>query len=83
MFPLPLHNAKTVILECIVTPRATVALTAAIRRPDTVQVDVLQAGLATAVISLVRLTTNSVITNCSSKNNPVLNDVDGLERRRL
>ena len=78
MFPLPLQNAKSVVLECIVTPRATVALTAAIRRPDTVQVDVLQAGLATAVISLVRMTTNSAITYCSSKNNPLLNDVDGL-----
>ena len=78
MFSLPLQNAKTVILGCIVTPRATVALTAALRRTDTVQVDVLQAGLATAVISFVRLITNSAVTYCSSKNNPVLNDVDGL-----
>ena len=78
MFPLMLQNANTFILECIVTPRATVALAAVIRRLDTVQVDVLQAGLATAVISLVRLTTNSAITYCSSKNNPLLNDVDVL-----
>ena len=62
MFPVPLQNAKAVILECIVTPRATVSLAAAIRRLDTVHVDVLQAGLATAAISLVRLATHSAIT---------------------
>ena len=78
MFPLPLPNAKSVVLECIVTSLVTVVLAAVIRRLDTVQVDVLQAELATAVISLVRLTTNSAITYCSSKHNPLLNDVDGL-----